>query len=139
MNNQPCDQANAIFSITAVASDLSYAIPIFGKILIHYQSNPDTKFKPGPFYMGKWGYYVNMYAIAWTIFETGILIMPQVTPVTSNNMNYTGPIVGGVVGTSWLWYILYWNKHYVGPRIPGTNKQEVEKNHSVSNVEVKRG
>ncbi|KAF8523466.1 amino acid/polyamine transporter I [Hysterangium stoloniferum] len=114
-----------LFGLLLLAS--SVAIPILGKLLIHYQSNPDTEFKPGPFYLGKWGYYVNMYAIAWTIFETGILIMPQVSPVTTNNMNYTGPIVGGV------------NKYYVGPRTLGKNTQEIKKHHSVSIVEVKSG
>ncbi|KAF8522492.1 amino acid/polyamine transporter I [Hysterangium stoloniferum] len=55
----------AVCMIQSVALDLSYAIPVFGKVLIHFQSNPDTEFTPGPFHMGKWGYYVNMYAISW--------------------------------------------------------------------------
>lgn len=38
-------------------------------------------FKPGPFYLGKWGYLVNAYAVTWTCLETVILCMPQLYPV----------------------------------------------------------
>lgn len=37
-----------------------------------------------------------------------VLIMPQVFPVTSQTMNYAGPIMAGVCGLSWIWYKLYW-------------------------------
>jgi len=107
--------ANAIFSITAVALDLSYMIPIVAKVCIAYQKDPGVAFTPGPFYMGKWGYLVNIYAIIWTCLETGVLIMPQLFPVTASTMNYTGPIMGAVCGLSWIWYKLYWHRYYVGP------------------------
>jgi len=40
-------------------------IPIIAKICIHWQKDLDVKFTPGPFYMGKFGYAVNIYAVAW--------------------------------------------------------------------------
>lgn len=45
-------------------------------------------------------------------YDLRVLIMPQVFPVTKTNMNYTGPIVGGVCGLSWIWYKLYWVRFY---------------------------
>lgn len=42
--------ANAIFSLTAMALDLSYIIPIFLRRV--FANHPDVMFKPGPFYMG---------------------------------------------------------------------------------------
>ncbi|KZT40899.1 amino acid transporter [Sistotremastrum suecicum HHB10207 ss-3] len=107
---------NAIFSITAVALDVSYMIPVAAKLWIYFNPESDVKFEPGPFYMGRWGYLVNLYAVTWTLFETGILVMPQVLPVTANTMNYTGPIVFGVCGLSWIWYKLYWHRFY---QVPG--------------------
>ncbi|KAH8116138.1 amino acid/polyamine transporter I [Phellopilus nigrolimitatus] len=106
---------NAIFSITAVALDLSYMIPIIAKVCIAVQNDASVEFVPGPFYMGKWGYAVNVYAILWTLLETGILIMPQVNPVSASTMNYAGPIMGFVCGASWIWYKLYWHRYYLGP------------------------
>ncbi|KIJ23281.1 hypothetical protein M422DRAFT_74895 [Sphaerobolus stellatus SS14] len=106
---------NAVFSITAVALDLTYMIPIIAKLYIHWKNDPEMQFQAGPFYMGRMGYLVNVYAVIWTIFETGILIMPQVFPVNASTMNYAGPIMGGVCGLSWLWYKLYWYRYYEGP------------------------
>ncbi|EPQ52255.1 APC amino acid permease [Gloeophyllum trabeum ATCC 11539] len=108
---------NAVFSITAVALDLSYAIPIVAKLYIRL-FDTDTEFTPGPFYLGKWGYAVNVYAVVWTLLETGILIMPQVYPVTPATMNYAGPIMGGICGLSWLWYMAFWHRRYYGPGSP---------------------
>ncbi|KDQ58795.1 hypothetical protein JAAARDRAFT_193315 [Jaapia argillacea MUCL 33604] len=106
---------NAVFSVTAVALDLSYAIPVLAKLAIWLMDHSETKFTPGPFYLGKWGYAINAYALIWTALETGILIMPQVYPVTALTMNYAGPIIGGVCALSWIWYKLVWYRHYDGP------------------------
>ncbi|THH08403.1 hypothetical protein EW145_g2731 [Phellinidium pouzarii] len=106
---------NAVFSIVAVALDVTYMIPITAKAYIFLRRDGDVNFTPGPFYMGKWGYIINVYAILWTCLETGVLIMPQVRPVTGSTMNYAGPIMGGVCGLSWVWYKLYWHRFYFGP------------------------
>jgi len=103
---------NAVFSITAVALDVSYMIPSAGKLYLYFYPSPEVAFHPGPFFLGKWGYWINIYAIAWTLFETGILIMPQVRPITSNTMNYAGPIMGAVILMSGIWYQLYAKHSY---------------------------
>lgn len=51
---------------STVGSDIFCKIPIIAKVCIRYQSKPDVIFKPGPFYMGKWGYLINAYAILWS-------------------------------------------------------------------------
>jgi hypothetical protein len=35
-------------------------------LLIDYQNHPEVNFKPGPFYMGKWGKPVNYIMVIWT-------------------------------------------------------------------------
>jgi len=110
---------NAVFSITAVALDLSYIVPTAGKLYGYLSGSCEIHFRPGPFYLGRWGYAINAYAIAWTLFETGILVMPQVYPVTSRTMNYAGPIMAVVILFSGVWYHLY-SKHIFQPnRIVG--------------------
>lgn len=80
--------ANAIFSLTAMALDLSYIIPIFCRRV--FQSHPDVMFKPGPFYMGDGivGKLANTICISWTLFICVIFSLPTVMPVTAANMNY---------------------------------------------------
>ncbi|KAH8116136.1 amino acid permease-domain-containing protein [Phellopilus nigrolimitatus] len=100
---------NAVFSANAVALDLSYIVPITAKVYIAFQKDPGVRFTPGPFYTGKWSIVINIYAIIC------VLIMPQVFPVTAATMNYTSPILVVVCGLSWIWYKVYWHRHYRGP------------------------
>jgi amino acid transporter len=80
--------ANAIFSLTAIALDLSYIIPIFCRR--YFENHPDVMFKPGPFYMGKGftGLFFNVACISWTLFVCVIFSLPTILPVTAANMNY---------------------------------------------------
>jgi amino acid transporter len=81
--------ANAIFSMTAMALDLSYIIPIFCRRVFH--SHPDVMFTPGPFYMGDgWlGLLCNCICISWTLFICVLFSLPTELPVTKLNMNYS--------------------------------------------------
>ncbi|PPQ77882.1 hypothetical protein CVT25_015369 [Psilocybe cyanescens] len=108
--------ANAIFSLTAMALDLSYVIPIFCRRI--FQDHPDVMFKPGPFYMGKgWlGITCNIICICWTLFICVIFSLPTVRPVTGDNMNYASVITIGVIFLASIWYILGARKHYTGPK-----------------------
>lgn len=87
--------ANAIFSLTAIALDLSYIIPIFCRRVFH--SHPEVMFKPGPFYMGDgWlGLAANVTCISWTLFVCVIFSLPTVMPVTGANMNYAAVCIFG--------------------------------------------
>ncbi|KAF8172767.1 APC amino acid permease [Mycena galopus ATCC 62051] len=108
--------ANAIFSLTAIALDLSYIIPIFLRRV--FQNHPEVMFKPGPFYMGAGalGWAANIACISWTLFVCVIFSFPTVKPVTSLNMNYASVITVGVMFLSLVWYVLDAHKHYTGPR-----------------------
>lgn len=80
--------ANAIFSLTPMALDGSYIIPIFLR-RINY-NHPEVNFKPGPFSLGDGiiGNFCNWLSIFWTCFITVIFSLPTVFPVTKDNMNY---------------------------------------------------
>lgn len=80
--------ANAIFSLTPMALDGSYIIPIFLRRIYH--NHPEVNFKPGPFSLGDGfiGNFCNWLCILWTCFITVIFSLPTVFPVTKDNMNY---------------------------------------------------
>ncbi|KAF7324369.1 APC amino acid permease [Mycena sanguinolenta] len=128
--------ANAIFSLTAIALDLSYIIPIFLRRV--FQNHPEVMFKPyvplrslaaylglhrGPFYMGPGllGWAANIACISWTCFVCVIFSFPTLKPVTALNMNYASVITIGVMFLSLVWYFADAHKHYKGPRsnLPG--------------------
>ena len=80
--------ANAIFSLTAMALDMSYIIPIFCRRVFH--NHQDVMFKPGPFFMGNGflGLACNTISVSWTLFVCVIFSLPNILPVTGDNMNY---------------------------------------------------
>ncbi|KAK7055381.1 APC amino acid permease [Favolaschia claudopus] len=122
--------ANAIFSLTAIALDLSYIIPIFLRRV--YQNHPEVMFKPGPFYMGPGllGWTANVVCIVWTLFVCVIFSFPTVKPVDRLNMNYASVITVGVMFLSLLWYFLDAHRHYKGPksdiRDPDTKDEKLQ-------------
>ncbi|KAH9964971.1 amino acid/polyamine transporter I [Russula dissimulans] len=89
--------ANAIFSLTAMALDISYIIPIALRRV--FARHPEVQFKPGPFYLGDgWlGWTLNLCCITWTLFVSVIFSLPTVLPVTVNTMNYASVITASVV------------------------------------------
>jgi Amino acid permease len=89
--------ANAIFSLTAIALDLSYIVPIALRRI--FRHHPEVQFKPGPFYLGDGllGWAVNLNCIIWTLFVSVIFSLPTYLPVTKNTMNYASVITGGVL------------------------------------------
>ncbi|KAJ7756206.1 amino acid permease [Mycena metata] len=107
--------ANAIFSLTAIALDLSYIIPIALRRV--FQDHPEVMFKPGPFYMGSGalGWAANIACISWTLFVCVIFSFPTVRPVTKLNMNYASVITVGVMFISLVWYFAGARRHYKGP------------------------
>ncbi|KAI0299018.1 amino acid/polyamine transporter I [Multifurca ochricompacta] len=107
--------ASAIFSLTAMALDISYIIPIALRRI--YQHHPEVQFKPGPFYMGDGllGWAVNINCIVWTLFVSVIFSLPTYLPVTKDTMNYASVITGGVVLLAMIWYFIDGRRHYHGP------------------------
>ncbi|KAG5646187.1 hypothetical protein DXG03_004240 [Asterophora parasitica] len=125
--------ANAVFSLTAMALDGSYIIPIFLRRV--FQDHPEVMFKPGPFYMGNGllGKACNFICITWTLFIIVIFSLPTVKPVTKENMNYASVITIGVMVLSGLWYMLGAHKHYIGPQSNLHEHQEIIVSTDVSN------
>ena len=72
---------SAIFNLTAIALDWSYCIPILLKMF-------GGRFESGPWRLGKLGWFINAYAVAWTAFVTVIFILPTNLPVTAANVSF---------------------------------------------------
>jgi len=114
--------ATAIFSLTAMALDISYIIPIALRRI--FRHHPEVEFKPGPFYLGDGllGWTVNLSSIIWTLFVSVIFSLPTYLPVTKDTMNYAAVITGGVVLLAMIWYFIDGRRHYRGPHAYVTDK-----------------
>ncbi|CAH7685013.1 amino acid/polyamine transporter I [Phakopsora pachyrhizi] len=107
---------NAVFSLTTIALDNSYAIPIAMKML--FRNHPEVKFEKGPMNLGD-GFLmwlINSTAVTWVLFVSIILAFPMVKPITAENMNYSSIIMVLVIILSSLWYFSHAHNWYKGPR-----------------------
>ncbi|ORY28380.1 amino acid permease [Rhizoclosmatium globosum] len=115
LNLASATAVNAIFSLATVAMDWSYSITILYKIY-YCHIRKSIQFVPGPFNMGPTlGLIINVIAVVWTAFVSIILVLPPSVPVTTDTMNYAGPITVGVMFLSMIWYYVDARKWYMGP------------------------
>jgi choline transport protein len=103
----------AILSLTVVALNLSYLMPVV--LLLYRRLFTPSLLTPGPFKLGWWGIPVNILSIIFLIFTSTFLLFPTVQPVTVKNMNYASTVLGGVLVLVTGDYFLRARKTYTGP------------------------
>ncbi|KHJ36374.1 putative amino acid permease [Erysiphe necator] len=97
-----------VFNVCIIFIDMSYCIPISCKL--YY-----GKFQPGPWHMGKIGWWVNVWALIWTFFVSTIFLMPTMRPVSAQNMNYAIAYLAFILAFAWVFWIVSGRKYYSGP------------------------
>jgi amino acid transporter len=97
-----------VFNITAIALDWSYMIPVICKLLF-------GQFEPGPWHMGKFSFWVNLWGLLWTAFVSVIFFFPTAQPVTAENMNYAIVFMGFILLCACVYWYARGKKFYVGP------------------------
>ncbi|KAK0292873.1 polyamine transporter tpo5 [Friedmanniomyces endolithicus] len=99
-----------VFNVCAIALDWSYCIPIVCKLAF-------GKFERGPWHLGKFSPFINIWACIWTLFVSIIFVMPTALPVTADTMNYAIVYLGAILFFSMLYWVVRGRKFYTGPLI----------------------
>ncbi|CDR87321.1 related to UGA4-GABA permease-also involved in delta-aminolevulinate transport [Sporisorium scitamineum] len=91
----------AVFSLSVIGASIAYTIPIVARLLA-----PDSRFKPGPWYLGHfWSKVVAWIAALWLIFISIIVCLPTYIPVTgAADMNYACVVTAATFLFSSVWY-----------------------------------
>lgn len=93
----------AILSLSTIALYMSYLLPILFILLAKLRGDHITY---GPFRLGKAGILINAFSVVYAVFVLIWLPFPPYMPVTSENMNYGGPMMGGILILAVLdWFI----------------------------------
>ncbi|KAF2221629.1 gaba permease [Elsinoe ampelina] len=124
--------ASALFAMSVAGNDLAFALPILARVVWG-----QDKFKPGPFYMGRWSVPLAWVSIIYLVFSIVLAMFPVGGPgPTPQDMNYTVVIVAALWGGALSYYYLDARKWFTGPKmtLEGENV-EVEK---VAAVEEKK-
>jgi choline transport protein len=107
----------AIHSLSSIALMMSYVLPIIFFALTRLRGD---HIPFGPFRLGRWGLPINLFAIVYGIFILIWLPFPPYLPVTGANMNYSGPILGGILLFALLDWFIWGKKRFEVP----THKDE---------------
>ncbi|KAJ0414045.1 amino acid/polyamine transporter I [Aspergillus carlsbadensis] len=86
---------NAILSLSTLGLYISYLIPL--SLLVFKRLTAPRDIPRGTFSLGKWGLAVNLLAILFATYFSILLPFPPTRPVTAENMNYAGPVLGLVM------------------------------------------
>lgn len=106
----------AVFGVLALATMglyISYVIPVIFILIRKLQGRPPAR---GPFYLGRWGIPINIFAICFGIYIIVFTPFPVFRPVTAENMNYAGPILGFVVLLALVDYFISGHKRFILPK-----------------------
>lgn len=103
---------NAILSLATLSLYISYLIPIVIFAVRKIQQQP---IRYGPFRLGAFGLYINIFAVVYGVFICIFLPFPPEQPVTKTNMNYSSPVFGFVLLFSLCDWFVRGRKRYIGP------------------------
>jgi choline transport protein len=103
---------NAIISLQAMALSVSYIPPIFFLALRRIRRDAP---QPGPFDCGRFGLVINLFALVYLVFIIIWMPFPQVLPVTKDNMNYAGPLLGAVIVGALIDWVIGGHKRFQVP------------------------
>ncbi|TVY39196.1 Choline transport protein [Lachnellula subtilissima] len=73
--------------------------------------------KPGPFWMGRYGFVVNAISCIYIVVFNVIYCFPYALPVKADEMNYTSVITVGLAVLVAIWWFVHGRSKYVGPQV----------------------
>lgn len=93
-------------------------MPLLARLLsrVTDPQNPShTQGLSGPYSLGRWGLPLNLLGFLFLIFNSIIFNLPTLSPVDSENMNYTCAAVGIIMLLSLITWLWTGKKHFTGP------------------------
>jgi choline transport protein len=72
----------------------------------------------GPFKLGRYGIPTNVLALTYLIFVVIWMPFPTMLPVTKDNMNYAGPLMGAIIVLALSDWVISGRKRFRVPVMP---------------------
>lgn len=117
---------NAILSLSTISLYISYIIPITCLLTKRLRVSTrraaageayvsDNVIVFGPWTLGRWGAFINMYALCYACLMVPFLALPSTLPVTKTTMNYAGPVFCGMLVLAFVDYQFRGKGQFKGP------------------------
>ncbi|KAF2004016.1 amino acid transporter [Amniculicola lignicola CBS 123094] len=104
---------NTVIAIATEGFYLSYAMPLLARILAYFSGNKQRL--EGPYSLGRYSLALNTIGFLFLTFCCITFNFPSVSPVDSENMNYTSAAIGVVMLISLITWITTGRKRFTGP------------------------
>ena len=108
---------NTVISIATEGFYLSYAMPLLARVVSWLMG--DAKVLPGPYNLGRYGIWMNIAGLVFLVFTSITFNFPTLSPVDSENMNYTSAAIGIIALISIITWVTTGRKAFTGPQIGG--------------------
>jgi len=106
-----------VISIATEGFYVSYAMPLIALIALRIRE-PGYRLS-GPWSLGRWGLLINIAGLVFLLFTSITFNFPTLSPVDSENMNYTCAAVGGIMLIAAVTWITTGRKQFTGPQSGG--------------------
>ncbi|KAJ3528309.1 hypothetical protein NM208_g10259 [Fusarium decemcellulare] len=101
---------NAFGGVGVICLTAAYATPIAISL-----ATGRKQVKKGSFYLGNFGIFTNVVAIAWSLLALPLFCMPSALPVDETTVNYAPVVFVAATVISGIWYWVWGYENYVGP------------------------
>lgn len=109
-------------SLSLIGQYTSYLLPIS----LMAVRRMGTKHVPyGPFRLGRYGLYINVASIIYTMILIIFMVLPPYQPVTAQNMNYAGVVFAAVLLCITAMWIVHGRRVFEGPVKEVTDRMHV--------------
>ncbi|EPE03265.1 choline transporter [Ophiostoma piceae UAMH 11346] len=95
-----------------ILNSISYAIPFTANVMTGRKN-----FQPGPFYLGKYGYAVNIIAVLCIALFDIFFCFPAARPFDGTTMNYNSVIIVGIVIITAVLWFTHAVRYYKAPQL----------------------
>ena len=107
----------AVTSIAVIGLYVAYVLPTLLRLM------RGRDFEPGPWHLGRWSRPIGIVAVAWVAFITVLFMLPQASPITAQNFNYTPVAVLVVLGFAGIWWVASARRWFTGPKVQGSAEE----------------
>ncbi|KAL6235491.1 hypothetical protein BDW75DRAFT_230224 [Aspergillus navahoensis] len=102
---------NAILSLSALGLYISYLFPLAFLVCRRFTGDVPK----GAYSLGRWGLPLNLTAILFATYFVIFLPFPPTLPVTPENMNFSGPVLGFIMLCSCVDWVVRGRHKWNGP------------------------
>jgi amino acid transporter len=108
----------AVVSIAVIGLYIAYLTPVFLRRI------NGKAFTPGPWKLPRrFSFWAGWIAVIWVLIIVVVFCLPEYTPITLANFNFTPVAVFAVIGFAGLWWVFSARKWFKGPKIEGTPEE----------------